>query len=335
MKKHKNIPIFIPHLGCPNNCVFCNQRKISGITSFDINSVRRDIDLYLETSGDSTASIQLAYFGGSFTAIERDDMLTLLRLGYSYIAKGKIESMRISTRPDCIDSEILACLRDYGVKSIELGIQSLYDDVLSASGRGHTARQALNAMNLVNSFNCFELVGQMMTALPESTPEKEAATARMICEHGAHAARIYPTMVFAKTELENMLKRGDYILPTVESLVSRTAKVFAVFQNYGVKVIRIGLAENESLHDPDGIVGDCYHPAMGELVMSEYYKELILKKLENNTKESVTILCAKGETSKVIGHKGANKKYLQNKCNVKNVKVIEKNALKLYNIEIM
>ena len=173
MKKHKNIPIFIPHLGCPNNCVFCNQRKISGITSFDINSVRRDIDLYLETSGDSTASIQLAYFGGSFTAIERDDMLTLLRLGYSYIAKGKIESMRISTRPDCIDSEILACLRDYGVKSIELGIQSLYDDVLSASGRGHTARQALNAMNLVNSFNCFELVGQMMTALPESTPEKE------------------------------------------------------------------------------------------------------------------------------------------------------------------
>lgn len=336
MEKHTNIPIFIPHLGCPNNCVFCNQRKISGTVCFDKENVRGDIDAFLETAAAKKGELQLAYFGGSFTAIDRGDMLYLLRLGYEYVKAGKIASIRCSTRPDAIDAEILSILREYGVGSIELGIQSLSDRVLDASGRGHDAETSLEACRLIKEFGCFELVGQMMVALPASTPEDEVMTARLICDAGADGARIYPTMVFAKTELDAMRLRGEYTPPPLDELVERSADVFSVFASRGVNVIRIGLMEGETLHDPDGISAGAYHPAMGELVLSRYYLGLMKKELDILPRGgNITVYCAKGETSKVIGHGKRNKIKIQNEYNVKNIKVIEKDCIMMYNIKIM
>ena len=198
MKSHRNIPIFVPHLGCPNMCVFCNQKKISGHEKADFSSVKDEIEKALETV-PADCEVQIAFFGGSFTGIDREDMIYLLETAKEFIDRGRVDSIRLSTRPDYIDEEILDILLKYKVKTIELGIQSMDDGVLLKSGRGHTAKDTERACALINSYG-FELVGQMMTALPGSAPEKEIYTAKRICEMGAKGARIYPTVVV-----------GDYV----------------------------------------------------------------------------------------------------------------------------
>ena len=164
MKQHINIPIFIPHLGCPNQCVFCNQRTISGVKEFDISSVRRDIDTALLTV-DSSTEAEIAFFGGSFTGIDRDLMIELLEIGYEYIKDGRVSSIRCSTRPDYIDEEILEILKKYGVRVIELGLQSVEEKVLKSSKRGHNFQAELKACRMIVNAG-FALVGQMMIGLP-------------------------------------------------------------------------------------------------------------------------------------------------------------------------
>ena len=171
---HKNVPVFIPHLGCPNDCVFCNQRKITEHLSFDEDGVKDTIDEAVATlkPGDEA---EIAFFGGSFTGIDRDLMIRLLTLGKSYIDRGVVSSLRCSTRPDYIDDEILDILKKYGVKTIELGIQSTDDTVLQTCKRGHTASQSFKAMELIKSKG-FDFIGQMMTGLPGATEESEIKT---------------------------------------------------------------------------------------------------------------------------------------------------------------
>lgn len=339
-KKHKNIPIFIPHLGCPNNCVFCNQRSISGTRDFDIKKVSFIIDEALSTIDIANTDLQLAFFGGSFTGIDRGDMLYLLSLGKSYIDRGIISSIRLSTRPDYIDREILDILQSYGVRAIELGIQSMSDKVLKSSGRGHTSNDTRRACSMIKEYGCFELVGQMMTSLPGSAPDDDRETAHAIASIGADKARIYPTMVFCSTPLEEMYRNGSYKSQTLEKSVSLCTDIFEIFNKAGVEVIRIGLAESEGLHTGSGITAGAYHPAMGELVVGEFYRRLLDKELrklgkDNLSGKTLTVTCAKGETSKVIGQKSANKIFLYNEYNVKRVKVIENNDVLLYNISIM
>ncbi|MCQ2770277.1 MAG: radical SAM protein, partial [Clostridia bacterium] len=257
MKSHINIPIFIPHLGCPNTCVFCNQRKISGHVSFDMNSVRRDIDTALETIKPGQ-KCQIAYFGGSFTGIPREDMIELLTIAKSYIDRGLVDSIRLSTRPDYIDEEILNILKQYGVTSIELGLQSMRDTVLTSCKRGHTALDGINACKLIKKYG-FELIGQMMTGLPGSSIDDEIYTAKSICEVGADGARIYPTVVFIDTELCDMAKSGSYNMPTEEDLINRTVAALKVFIDNNVNVIRIGLQSSEAVLDDDQTYSNSYH----------------------------------------------------------------------------
>lgn len=332
MNRHVNIPVFIPHKGCPNDCVFCNQRKISGTHFFDITSVKNEIETALQTAERADADIQIAFFGGSFTGIPRDEMLYLLGIAKEYIDAGRVSSVRLSTRPDYIDEEILGILRDHGVKSIELGIQSLSDKVLSASGRGHDAECAINACKLIRSYG-FELIGQMMTALPCSTPEDEINTARLLCELGVKGARIYPTMVFAKTELEAMTERGEYTPPCLDELIERTEAVFAVFCENNIPVIRIGLQASDGLGEADGITHGAYESAMGELVISRYYYNKLKALIPKNTSE-LTVFCAKGETSKLSGHKKENKQRLYKEFGIKKLKIVERIDIKPFNIEL-
>ena len=194
MKKHINIPIFIPHLGCPNACVFCNQRKISGKANFEKEAVRRELETAFSTA-DGRISAQIAYFGGSFTGIERSEMRELLEIANEYIEKGKCDSIRISTRPDYINREILEFLRAYRVSAVELGIQSTDDAVLSACRRGHTKEDSFRAASLIKEYG-MEFIGQMMVGLPLGTEENERKTAEDICRMGADGARIYPCDYF-------------------------------------------------------------------------------------------------------------------------------------------
>lgn len=313
--KHINIPIFIPHLGCPNDCAFCNQRSISGKLSFDISSVRREIEAALSTVTD--ASAEIAFFGGSFTGIDRDLMIDLLNIAEEYVKKGSVQSIRLSTRPDYISREILDVLKLYSVKTVELGIQSMDDAVLAASKRGHTSSDTVKACKLIREYG-FSLVGQMMIGLPGATGESEKNTAKLICEMGAEAARIYPIVVLKNTELEKWADNGTYRLLDGDELIERSADVLEMFRDNNVKVLRVGLHSGEGLTSGEDIACGYYHPAMGELVEGEIYYRRIKKLLQNAQKSSsVTVTVPTGCLSKAIGQKGRNRERLKREFDLK------------------
>ncbi len=337
MKRHINIPIFIPHLGCPNACVFCNQRRISGKMSFDVLAVDEELKKATKTIDYQNSEVEIAFFGGSFTGIDREQMIYLLGLAKKYIDLGKAQSVRISTRPDYIDEEILDILEEYCVTDIELGLQSFDEQVLLASKRGHSAERARQACRMIKARG-FNLVGQMMLGLPSSTLESELMTAREIAALECDAARIYPTVVLCETELAEMLNDGVYTPLEMDDAIRRAKEVLEVFVSARVPVIRLGLHAAENMSDPDIVEGGAYHSALGELVYSELYYSRICKYIEeHNMREKLvgkelTIYAPCGETSKVSGQKRANKLRIQNEYNVKKIKIIEKSDLIWYNI---
>ena len=321
--RHINIPIFIPHLGCPHACVFCNQRKISGVQSFSLENVIESIDAVLTTVSEED-EVEIAFFGGSFTAIDRDLMVKLLEIGYSYIERGLVKALRCSTRPDAIDEEILSILKQYGIQTIELGMQSASDKVLCASARGHTFSETVASATMVKEAG-FDLVLQMMLGLPCSTLDDELLTAREIVRLKADGARIYPTVVFYDTELCELAKRGEYTPLSVDEAVKRGCEVFRVLSENGVKVIRIGLSANESLTSSEAVYGGANHPALGELIYSEYYFEVLCDLLEKaeHKGEPVVVYVNKNELSRAIGHKKKNKMRLTEMFSLQDIRFLE------------
>ena len=333
MKKHVNIPIFIPHLGCPNSCVFCNQRSISGRQSFDVSEVAGQIESVLATL-EPDIEREIAFFGGSFTGIDRELMIYLLNLAKGYIDRGEVSGIRLSTRPDYIDRERLEILSKYGVKTVELGLQSMDEKVLAASKRGHSSADAERACALVKEYG-FELIGQMMVGLPSSTPESEIYTAQKICDMGADGARVYPTVVFYNTELCEMAKRGEYTPLDNADAVDRTKNVLDVFDRRGVPCIRVGLCASENLSDEDEVYGGANHSAVGELAMGELYFERICTELDKHgdiSGKNLVISASRGSTSKVAGQNRRNKIRICEKYGVNKIKILEKNQIIGYNI---
>ncbi len=335
MKKHVNIPIFIPHLGCPNQCVFCNQRTISGVNSFEISGVRREIDNALATV-EPSQEVEIAFFGGSFTGIDRDLMISLLELGYEYIAQKRVASIRCSTRPDYINDEILDILKKYGVKTIELGLQSVSDDVLIRTRRGHLRKDEDSACRMITDHG-FDLVGQMMIGLPGSTLEDELETARFIVDMGAKSARIYPTVVFYDTELCEMSMRGEYRPIELSEAIERSAKALEIFDEGGVDVIRIGLCASENITDEQKYYAGPNHPAIGEMVESAVFYNKISRCLDRAGsfgKAVLQVSVAKGGLSKAIGQKKSNKKRLIREYGVADIKFKEDESLSGYELKI-
>lgn len=324
VKKHKTIPIFVPHLGCPHDCIFCNQRTITGVDSFDISSVRQNIDDALSTI-DPACRPEIAFFGGSFTGIDQTLMISLLEIANDYIYNGLVSSIRCSTRPDYIDDDKLDILKKYNLKTIELGVQSMSDEVLIASSRGHTADQTKCAVKKIIAAG-FDFVGQMMIGLPKSEHEDELECARFIASSGAVGARIYPTVVFAQTGLEVLMHTGKYRPLTVGDAAVRSADAAEILINANVKLLRIGLCESDGLHTTEGAVGGVIHPALGELCISEIYRRRILSAIERaNLCEgaNIEIKVPRGALSKAIGQKKSNKNYLLNKYNFNKVNFTE------------
>ena len=311
MKKHANIPVFIPHEGCPNDCVFCNQRKITGTSLPADRDICPEIESALETIDPALYETEIAFFGGSFTGIDRTVMERLLGSAYKYISDGRVASIRLSTRPDYIDREILSVLKNYGVKHIELGIQSASDRVLSACRRGHTFEQTKKACRLITEHG-FVLGGQMMVGLPGATTEDETETARAICALGAKEARIYPTVVFRETELCEMAKNGIYTPLDNTDAADRCAACYEIFLENGVKVLRVGLQSGENLSSENEVFAGANHAAAGELCEGRIYLSRIKSALAQTNPDlrkgkTLEIICPKGETSKVSGHKKENK----------------------------
>ncbi len=319
-REHKNIPIFIPHLGCPNMCVFCNQRSISGKQSFCRDSVRKEIDAALDTI-HKDAEVEIAYFGGSFTGIDRELMIYLLDVAEDYIVnpredRARVTGIRMSTRPDYINDDIIKILSHYHVETVELGLQSMCDDILTSSRRGHSSADAENACRLIKSAG-YSLIGQMMIGLPGSTLNDELYTAEKICDMGADGARIYPTVVFYGTELAHMAERGEYDMLTLDDAIRRSCEVLKIFKSRGVDCIRIGLCASDNLGDDTQVMGGANHPSLGELVIGEEYFDRMCSEAgriintDADNKGIITFTVPFGELSKAVGQKGKNRHRLE------------------------
>lgn len=342
--KHINIPVFIPHLGCPNACVFCNQRTISGTSDFREESVRDIIETALATV-PADSEVEIAFFGGSFTGIDRELMIRLLTLADEYTESGRVGALRCSTRPDYINDEILRILAEHHMTTVELGIQSTCDEVLAACRRGHTAETSRRACLSVKAAG-MRLVGQMMIGLPGADEASEIKTAEDICAWGADAARVYPTVVFRDTELAGMAQRGAYMPLDYRTAAWRTASVLNVFDRAEVPVIRVGLCSGEGLTSSDTVVGGANHPAMGELAMSELFLRRIVAaadaclaaRADHGVGKNMYIYVSRGATSRAVGQHRSNIKQLCDKyCReygINRIMVLESCELLGYNIKI-
>lgn len=278
--KHSNVALFVPHNGCPHRCSFCNQKEITGQayqpTPDDVVSA---VNTARKSLGDKTQNTEIAFFGGSFTAIDRGYMTELLSAAAPYVKNGEFEGIRLSTRPDAIDNDVLDILKEYGVTSIELGAQSMCDDVLRANHRGHSAKDVQDASHLIKDYG-FSLGLQMMTGMYKSSDEKDKFTAKNIADLQPDTVRIYPTVVMRGTELFDLYRNGEYIPERLEDAVMLCSELLGFFEEKNINVIRLGLHDSESLHK--NMAAGAYHPAFRELCESEIIYKNTLAEIQRN-----------------------------------------------------
>ena len=312
MKKEYIIPIFVPHLGCPHQCTFCNQKEISGQTKqVTANDVKETIEYYLKNFKDDSKYVEVAFYGGSFTAIDEKKQNELLEAANEFIKQGRVNSIRLSTRPDYIDKSILKRLKKYNVKTIELGVQSANDYILAKCQRGHTFEDVKKASKLIRFYG-FTLGHQMMIGLPESTKLDEINTAKALINLKPKIVRIYPVLVIKNTPLAKEYEQGEYIPLTVEQAVDRAKDIMQLFNNAKIEVIRIGLQNTEEITDPSEessqVIAGPYHPAFRQLVESGmWYDEIVQKIKKFNIKVmQVTIKANPENINNIIGHKKEN-----------------------------
>ena len=326
--KHSNIALFVTHSGCPHSCTFCNQRVITGNPqTAKPEDVSEAVSIAL-AHGDRGA--QLAFFGGSFTAIPKDYMISLLDAAKPFVENGDISGIRISTRPDYIDEEILDILKAYGVEAIELGAQSMDDEVLALNRRGHSSEDVERASELIKEYG-FELGLQMMSGLYGDTEEKTLQTAEKLIKLKPSTIRIYPTVVLEGTELAKLLREGRYKPQELDEAVEICAKLLPMFNDAGIKVIRLGLHSGGGVEE--GYIAGAYHPAFRELVEGELYYSLAMKALEGTEPGNVTLLVAPSEISKMTGQRRKN--ILKLNDNGFNCKVRAESGLQKYHVEVV
>ena len=309
--KHSNIPIFLPELACPHRCVFCNQSRISGQFSVPKPSeVLAIVETHLHTIPANT-SIQIAFFGGSFTGLPVSMQEEYLSIVQPYLKSGSVTGIRISTRPDYITEEILDMLISYGVEEIELGAQSFDNEVLLVSGRGHTNDDILKTSKLILSKN-IRLGLQMMIGLPGDTFEKSMQTARAIIAAGAHSTRIYPTLVIKDTHLADLYSQGKYQVLSLEEAVRWSAHLYQLFEENGVIVLRTGLHPNEDFNSKKSLVDGPYHPSFKELVLSRIWFDIFEESLPRE-KGRLTIFVPENQINHAIGYHSENREKLKNR----------------------
>jgi len=307
---HANISVFIPHMGCPNACSFCNQHTISSTAHAPSPDEAEEIikGAYEYMTPEKRRNTEIAFFGGSFTAIDRNYMIALLERADRYIGKENgFCGIRISTRPDCIDDEILMLLKNHHVSSIELGAQSMNDRVLEMNMRGHTADDVRKSAAMIKAHG-FELGLQMMVGLYGSAPEDELYTARELIKCSPDTARLYPVAVLFGTRLAELYAEGKYKLYPFEECVGICAEIYTLFTQSGIRVIRMGLHAEEGVEN--NAVAGFYHPAFGEIVRTEIVRRII----EENLTEGENICEASPRTAGSLwGYKKSNKLYFSGK----------------------
>ncbi len=300
--KHVNIALFVPHQGCPHRCIFCDQCAISGqtqrVTEADVDEA---VAIAKRSLGEKLKNAQIAFFGGSFTAIDRSYMTELLNAASKYVKDGTVSGIRCSTRPDAISEEILEIYKSYGGTAIELGCQSMDNRVLEMNRRGHTAEHTVSAAKLIKEYD-IELGVQMMTGMYGDTEEGTIKTAKELIALEPATVRIYPTVVMENTRLAELYREGKYTAQTLDTAVSLCAELLRMFSRAETEVIKLGLHSSQSVES--AYIAGPYHPAFKELCESRIYLNIAKEMIKE--KGSYVIEVPKGETSKMIGQKKSN-----------------------------
>ena len=283
--KHANISIFVAHVGCKHRCSFCDQNTITGTASLPTAADIAEAVMIAQSSKNySPKATEIAFFGGSFTAIDKEYMTELLDAAYPYVEQGLVKGIRVSTRPDAISPEILEFVKSKGVTAIELGAQSMDDEVLALNLRGHKAEDVEMAARLIKQSG-IELGLQMMTGLYGSTPEKDVETAKKIIALSPKTVRIYPTIILEGTLLGTLYKKGKYDTYSLNKTVSLSADLLDMFEKADIKVIRLGLHDIEK----EKYLSGPWHPAFRELVDSRRYLKMALEKLDKGGKYNIYV----------------------------------------------
>ena len=303
-----HIPIFVPHKGCPHDCVFCNQKQITGQSDADVTGadVKKIIEENLATM-DTDSYIEVAFFVGSFTGIETQKQEELLKAAYPYIESGKVNGIRCSTRADYIDEVTLTILKKYGASAVELGVQSTDSDVLQKSNRGHTFAQVADASSAIKEWG-MELGLQMMLGLPGDTKEKMIRTCEDLISLEPKCVRIYPTLVVPHTKLWKMYETGEYTPLTLEETVDILSEIIPKFEKAGIDIIRVGLQTTDNINE-DTVKGP-YHPAIRELAEGRIIRKFLEKYMPCKKLE---VAVNPKRVSATSGHGKCNKIYFKEK----------------------
>lgn len=308
------IPIFLPHAGCPHQCVFCNQVSITGTKHVAVNQndIRTRIKGFLRYKTDDRKPVQLAFFGGNFLGLEPEDIKSCLALANEFISRGLIDGIRFSTRPDTIDARRLDMLADFPVSMVELGVQSMDDHVLALAERGHRSADSVRAVQALKSLKLGVGI-QMMVGLPGDTEARSLATAHRIVELEPDCVRIYPTVVVENSRLAHWFNLGQYHPLPLETAVSLVKKIYLKFKKEGIAVIRMGLQANEDLDDESTVLAGPHHPAFGHMVYSEIFYDKAVADIESAEPKSntLTLFVNPASISKMRGLNNSNIKKLK------------------------
>jgi histone acetyltransferase (RNA polymerase elongator complex component) len=311
MIRHYTIPIFIPELACPNRCVFCNQRNISGaICQPSDSEILEIIEKRIATISPGS-EVEIGFFGGNFTGIPLAEQEHLLKLVQLYLLQGTVSSIRISSRPDYINQQRLGLLKNYNVKTIELGAQSLDEDVLRLSDRGHTIEDVRKASGMIID-NGFSLGLQMMIGLPGDSLEKSVQTAIEIVKLGATSTRIYPTLVIKDTELEILYLEGEYQPLSLDLAINWSKTLVPIFEKASVNILRLGLHPSEGLLYGENLIAGPFHVSFAELVYTELWNDLLRPYTNGSRGDKICITVANGQVNAAVGYFGKNRDMLKN-----------------------
>lgn len=325
MSKINIVPVFVPHYGCPNDCIFCNQLKITNKNYIeDLTKTKLDIEEYLTFFSDKNNETQIAFYGGSFTGLEKNLMIEYLKIANEFIENKQVDSIRLSTRPDYIDDEILEILKKYNVKTIELGVQSLNDEVLTVNNRGHGSLIVYEASKKIKKWG-FELGLQQMVGLYKDSFNRSLNTTMEFIKINPDFVRIYPTLIIKDTELERLYLEGEFKPLTLEEAIEYIKPMYMLYYINDIQIIRIGLQPTENINLGNDVVAGPFHAAFKQVLLQDLYGEMVSAKISSlREKEYITIYCNNKDLSYIVGNSGVNKKSYIEDYNIKKINFVTK-----------
>jgi histone acetyltransferase (RNA polymerase elongator complex component) len=325
------IPIFLPHLGCPHQCAFCNQNAITGVESHfpSLKHVSGLIDKFIQYKKNDYQQVQIAFYGGNFLGLQDDQIISLLELSSTYVDQKVAQSIRFSTRPDTITKPMLDLIASFPVSTIEIGVQSMDDDVLKHINRGHVSKDSETAFDLLKKRN-YKIGAQIMVGLPGESASSTEYTGRKIADIHPDFVRIYPAVVLSDSLLATWYKQGAFVPLSLEETVTRVKHLYLLFTMENIQVIRMGLQASEDLDKNDQILAGPYHPAFGHMVLSEIFFDMAVEKLhlENKITDRVSIGVHPKNISNMRGLKNINVQKLMHMFDIKTLDIVPDQAIK-------